>query len=279
MVMLQTKSSQHDDPISVSTTSPSMVLSPTSNDLSFKSGYRPDDDDNTGNDGEKKLKLFRAKNGHGRGSSGSGKSLLNATVFKQRRGSCQVQASRTEPQPQSIADILESAREVHPRYSSNDFDGLDLCDPLGLQGTFQSSLMADPSEHTIQQLYGAPVKREAHSSQTASSKNSNRDMLHNTSSMSASNSSIYSNTSNMAPTANSRTTSSKLGRLSRFKFPLISVGSSQKNKTQVSLAHQATFQEPAWVDANVVLQTAHVGTALKAIGHAWFRFSVDVRFR
>ena len=235
LVISQTRAGQQKETTSTLTIAHSRNLSTTNSEISFQSGYRLEGDDDIKNEGEKKSRFFRGLSGHGRGSSGSGKSLLNSTVFKQRRDSWQMQ-SRTEIQPQSITDTMGPEREVHPHHNSNTFEKMELYH-TGSQEAHGSSVDdADPLEQTLQQLCDAPMKRDA-SSPTTPTFNIRQEMLQGAPNTSASNSSINSNTSNVTQAASIK--SSKLGRL--FKFPSISVG---KNKTQVNLQIPATFQEP-----------------------------------
>ncbi|KAF9148662.1 Rap/ran-GAP protein [Linnemannia schmuckeri] len=210
------------------------------------------------------MRKFQSRHRQDRGSSSSGKSLvdtLTAHNFR-RRPSLIVdlmplpsmqQPRHQQPLPSSIADMVESAQKLHPHYQPGDMERLNLYNHLGLQEIHYSTRTGEePSEQMIRQLYGsgsAPRKShsttlllpghagysggtnrmgalEHHGLRRASSPGTNLLSL---------NTSISANTSSPAAmTASSvtpsKSTSSRLGKLGRFKFPSLSIASIHRHK-------------------------------------------------
>lgn len=212
------------------------------------------------------LRKFQSHHRQDRGSSSSSKSLvdtLTARDFRRRPSlivdlmplpSSQQRQHRQQHQhlPPSIADMVESAQELHPHYQPEDMERLSLYNHLGLQEIhYNTSTGEEPSEQMIRQLYGsASAPRKSHSStlllprQNGPNSSSNnmgvlephgRRRSSPGANLSGLNTSIPSNNSPLgamaaSPVTPSKPTSSRLGKLGRFKFPSLSMSSIHRHK-------------------------------------------------
>lgn len=210
------------------------------------------------------LRRFQSRHRQDRGSSSSGRFLadnLTAQSFR-RRPSLIVdlmpppsmrQHRQQHPLPPSIADMVESAQELHPHHQPGDMERLNLYNHLGLQEIhYSTGTGEEPSELMIRQLYGCGSSpRKSHSStfllpgHVGSSSDTNsmgvseHHGLRRASSpgtnLSQLNASITSNSSTLGAMATSsitpsKSTSSRLGKLGRFKFPSLSIASIHRHK-------------------------------------------------
>ncbi|KAF8975240.1 Signal-induced proliferation-associated 1-like protein 2 [Entomortierella lignicola] len=153
---------------------------------------------------------------YGFGSSNE-KSIVSTSLFNHRRGSLQIQVPQIYRQ--SITDVMEPSREIRPHLSRDDFERQDLCSRLGLTAG------EGPVESMNSQMYSALAQRRCSLNPLLLSQHNN---------LSASNSSIDSNVSTTSPASTKPT--SRLARLTKFKFPSINVGSLQKNKSSSALS-------------------------------------------
>ncbi|KAF9548686.1 Rap/ran-GAP protein [Mortierella hygrophila] len=244
--------------------------SATNSDISLDSeSHRRDSVDGSGFAvGEDKdmaaLRRFQNRHRQDRGSLSSGKSLvdtLTAQSFRRRPSLIvdlmplpSMQRHRHQhPLPPSIADMVESAQELHPHYQPGDMERLNLYNHLGLQEIhYSTGTGEEPSELMIRQLYGSGSgPRKSHSSTfllpghvgSGSSTNSMGTPEHHGlrrasspgANLSHLNTSITSNRSTLATMttssiAPSEPTSSRLGKLGRFKFPSLSIASIHRHK-------------------------------------------------
>ncbi|KAF8932775.1 Rap/ran-GAP protein [Haplosporangium gracile] len=210
------------------------------------------------------MSRFQSRHRQDRGSSSNGKSLVDTLTARnfRRRPSLIVdlmplpsmqQLDHQQPLPLSIADMVESAQELHPHYQPGDMERLSLYNHLGLQEIHYSTRTGEePSEQMIRQLYGrASAPRKSHSTTLllpghAGYSSDTKKMgalehhgLRRASSpganLSSWNTSISPNTSSPAaisasPVTLSKSTSSRLGKLGRFKFPSLSMASIHRHK-------------------------------------------------
>ncbi|OAQ34379.1 hypothetical protein K457DRAFT_763853 [Linnemannia elongata AG-77] len=210
------------------------------------------------------LRRFQSRHRQDRGSSSSGKSLVDSLTAQnfRRRPSLIVdlmplpsmqQHRHQHPSHQSIEDMVESPQELHPHHQPEDMERLNLYNHLGLQEIhYSTGTGEEPSELMIRQLYGGGSgPRKSYSSTfllpghvgTGSSTNSMGVPEHHglrrasspCANLSQLNTSITSNRSTLAaittsPIAPSKSASSRLGKLGRFKFPSISMASIHRHK-------------------------------------------------
>ncbi|KAF9113212.1 Rap1 GTPase-activating protein 2 [Mortierella sp. AM989] len=190
---------------------------------------------------EKNWQTTPGRNGFGYGGGGSGKSVANPSFFKYRRSSLQIQIQ--ESFPQSIADIMESSREVHPHHSPSNYERQDLCNRLGLQEIHHRVAGSDgPIESMNNHMYSVLARRRG--SYTPGLTTDTRiHILSQNNNLSASNSSIDSGASATSPVTSTKPPS-RLARLTRFKFPSLSVGSMHKNKSSTALSSVSSMREP-----------------------------------
>ncbi|KAF9200249.1 Signal-induced proliferation-associated 1-like protein 2 [Haplosporangium sp. Z 27] len=164
--------------------------------------------------GEKSWQTIPKRYGFG---SSNEKSIVSTSLFNHRRGSLQIQVPQIYRQ--SITDVMEPSREIRPHLSRDDFERQDLCSRLGLTAG------EGPVESMNSQMYSALAQRRCSLNPLLLSQHNN---------LSASNSSIDSNVSTTSPASTKPT--SRLARLTKFKFPSINVGSLQKNKSSSALS-------------------------------------------
>ncbi|KAF9121844.1 Rap/ran-GAP protein, partial [Mortierella sp. 14UC] len=212
------------------------------------------------------LREFQSRHRQDRGSSSSGKSLVQTLTassfrrrpslivdlmplsFSSRRHHRQQLQQKMQPLPSSMADMVESTLEVHPHHQPGDMERLNLYSQLGLQEMhYNTDTGEEPSEKMIRQLYGnASALRKDHSStsflssQPAFGTIDPKDHPPRRAStpggnLSGSYSPITSNASTLgatmaSPVPLSKTTSSRLGKLGRFKFLSLSMGSIHRHK-------------------------------------------------
>jgi hypothetical protein len=211
------------------------------------------------------LRKFQSRHRQDRGSSSSGKSLIDTLTAHnfRRRPSLIVdlmplpssqqrqQRHQCQPLPPSLADMVESSQELHPHHQPEDMERLNLYTHLGLQEIhYTTGTGEEPSEQMIRQLYGhTSAPRKSHSStlllprQTGYSSSDNIGVLepHGRrrsspgANLSGWNTSILLNTSppgpiTASPVAPSKVTSSRLGKLGRFKFPSLSLSNIHRHK-------------------------------------------------
>ncbi|KAF9351355.1 Rap/ran-GAP protein [Mortierella sp. AD094] len=208
----------------------SLSFSTTDGGVSAQSRNK-EGDESKGIKSEKSWQTTPGRYGFGHG--GSGKSVMNPSLFNHRRGSLQIQIPQMHPQ--SIADIMESSREVHPHHNPDDFERQDLCSRLGL------TVGERPIESMNNHMYNVLAKRRG--SLNPVSTDTRAHILSQSNNLFASNSSIDSSASATSP-ATSTKPPSRLARLTRFKFPSISVGSMHKNKSSTALSSESSEREP-----------------------------------
>ncbi|KAG0373293.1 Rap/ran-GAP protein [Mortierella sp. AD032] len=240
------------------------------------SGSATGEDSDTG-----ALRKFQSRHRQDRGSSNSGKSLVDTlTVHNFRRRPSlivdlmplsssyqhhhQQLYQKVQPLPPSMADMVESTLEVHhPHHHPGDMERLDLYSHLGLQEMhYNTGTGEEPSEKMIRQLYGNAVAlRKDHSSTSFLSSPSGfgaidpRDHPRRASTpgvnLSEAHSSITSNASIFAATMASpgpltKSTSTRFGKLGRFN-----VASSSSHQQQQH--QQLQIQRPLLNNQDVVV--------------------------
>ncbi|KAF9400139.1 Rap1 GTPase-activating protein 2 [Mortierella sp. AD011] len=170
--------------------------------------------------GEKPWQEIPGRYGFGHGG---GKSIMNTSLFNHRRGSLQIQIPQMHPQ--SVADTMESSREAHPHHNPDNLERQDLCSSLGLTvGEHPIGGMNNHMLNILARRRGSlnPVSADTRVHTPSQSNN-----------LSTSSSSI-----------DSSKPPSRLARLTRFKFPSISVGSMNRNKSSTTLGSDGSSQEP-----------------------------------
>ncbi|KAG0302487.1 signal-induced proliferation-associated 1-like protein 3 [Dissophora globulifera] len=226
----------------LSTPSKSGAISATASDSSVHSGHRPDLEENSGNESDRKRKSLRGIHGHARGSSGSGFSLMIPSALKHRRGSTQMLQTPELASQRSIGPI-ESSKSALLHHDFADRERADLCNRLGLQEIhYREAAAEDPKEVLIRQQYIATGRRHSLSPLALPSSSLNQEVLQNSTAF-GSMSSITSSSSALAQPAHLKS-SSRLGRLGRFKFPSLSMGGAHKSKTTADVSSARSSQEP-----------------------------------
>ncbi|KAF9999941.1 Rap1 GTPase-activating protein 2 [Entomortierella chlamydospora] len=198
---------------------PSLPFFTTGGDVSSQSRSK-EGDESRGIKGEKPWQEIPSRYGFGHGG---GKLVMNPSLFNHRRGSLQIQIPQMHPQ--SVADIMESSREAHPHHNPDDLERQDLCSSLGLTvGERPIGSMNNHMYNILARRRGSlnPVSADIRVHTPSQSNN-----------LSTSNSSI-----------DSSKPPSRLARLTRFKFPSISVGSMNRNKSSTALGSDGSSQEP-----------------------------------
>ncbi|KAI1316806.1 Rap1 GTPase-activating protein 1 [Mortierella claussenii] len=219
--------------------------SATNSDLSIRSGQRAEAENSNGNEfkdrmneGEKAtLKpsfLGRHGFGHTRDSSGNGRSLLNPSFFNNRRGSLPINA--LEKASQSNCDTPElSSRERLCRRPPEQ-DPSNLRDRLGLHDDQPRSARVDEDQtkESKRFLQGISLKKEGSSAPALSSGSLSLD-FHGDDPPGVG-SHVDLDSLDLLQANNAKPTS-RLGRLGRFKFPSLSMGSIHRNKAPTGLGH------------------------------------------
>ncbi|KAF9432606.1 Rap1 GTPase-activating protein 2 [Entomortierella beljakovae] len=215
--------------------------SSTSSDISTQSGHR-EGHESRNSKGEKSWLTIPSRYGfgNGNGSNGGGKSIMSPAFFKHRRGSLQIHTQQEMYNSHSVADMLESSREVHPHHTPNDFERQDLCNHLGLQEVHRRTGSESPaaSESPSSHMYSILARRRGSLTPGLST-----HLLSQNNNLSASNSSIDSSASATSPVTGTKP-SSRLARLTRFKFPTINVGNMHKNKSATGIGSTGNIREP-----------------------------------
>ncbi|KAF9103301.1 Rap/ran-GAP protein [Mortierella sp. GBA35] len=267
---------------SFNTPDASFAQSATSSDISQESeSHRREGADGSGSAaGEDSdtavLRKIQSRHRQDRGSASSGKSLVESLTCRSFRRRSSLLPADLMPQqhqqlqqlPPSIADVVESAQEVHPHHQPGDMERLNLYNHLGLQEIhYSTGTGEDPSGKMIRQLYGsASALRKEHSSTPvlssyggSSNSTNNIGVLdffdhphpHLTGvNLSESNTSVTSDASTLATATGSsvpisKSTSSRLGKLGRFKFPSLSMGSIHRHKHGSRAGTSSSIQSPS----------------------------------
>ncbi|KAG0050693.1 Rap1 GTPase-activating protein 2 [Gryganskiella cystojenkinii] len=135
----------------------------------------------------------------------------------------------------SIADIMESSRELHP-HNSGDVERLELYSHLGMQEIHYSTLTGeDPAHIVMQQLYGTPsVAKDGSTPSSAIDEPRESTTMTSITHLTSSLNDIPTEDPSTIIPGNDGKTHHRLGRFGRFKFPSLSMSSIHKSHKSTS---------------------------------------------
>ncbi|GJJ70691.1 hypothetical protein EMPS_03041 [Entomortierella parvispora] len=231
-----TGNSRSEAALSHSTSSPYSDASATTSSASAESGHGADQDEHESHFSARRL-IWRQKN-HGRGRVCTSGEKSSSDIGQ----ASALDGPYSSRHPQSIADIMESSRELHPHHPHHphhpsDMERLELYHQLGLQEVQHSSLTGEDSANVVmQQLYGDPtsVARSGASSLAISGKQHDIDRETAIETLTTTDKDMPSPPSTAVVAAcDQRPSSKRLGRFARFRFPSISISGIHKSHKHV----------------------------------------------
>ena len=210
--------------LSHTTSSPYSDASATTSSASAESGHGAEQVETEGQFATRRGLIWRQKI-HGRGRVSTSSEKASAETGHARA----LDGQHSSRHPQSIADIMESSRELHPHHPG-DMERLELYHQLGLQEVHHNSLTGeDSSEVVMQQLYGDPssVAKCGPSSLEINEKQHDLNRAMATETLTITDRDIPSPPSTIGAN-DPRTSSKRLGRFARLRFPSISISGIHK---------------------------------------------------